>query len=233
MKLLRKWLGACEVTVEDGLACRILGAASEDVVRLLRLILVQYKIVDGKIQIEGEDAAALAFCLGYGNSKNVDVLQAASVVEAVSLLSGVLVKDKAPTYVGGRMGRPEKAKKRDMRPAVHVLFPVGLKGGTHRDLLEAAKQGPVFVEMVKRKCPNCKNYSSKVKCAICGVETVVENFCPRCGRTLKEGAGCPTCHTEAVQYQRQPVNFRDLVGESCNSLGYQAPKILKRRQRLN
>ena len=130
-------------------------------VRLLRLILVPYKIVDGKIHVEGEDAAALALCLGYGNSKNVEVIQAASVVEAVSLLSGVQVKDKAPTYVGGRMGRPEKAKKRDMRPACSRAFPVGLAGGTHRDLLEAAKQGPVFVEMVKRKCPNCKNYTSK------------------------------------------------------------------------
>ena len=81
------------------------------------------------------------------------------------MLSGVQVKDKAPTYVGGRMGRPEKAKRREMKPLVHVLFPVSLAGGTHRDLLEAAKQDHVFVEMVKRKCPNCKTYTLKVKCS--------------------------------------------------------------------
>ena len=124
------------------------------------------------------------------------------------------------------MGRPEKAKKRDMRPPVHVLFPVSLAGGTHRDLLEAAKHGPVFVEMVKRKCPNCKNYTSHIKCSNCGCETLPENSCPRCGKALKDN-GCPTCQTEAVQYQRQPVNFKDAVDEACKSLGYQPPKILR------
>ena len=136
------------------------------------------------------------------------------------------IRDKAPTYVGGRMGRPEKAKKRDMRPPVHVLFPVSLAGGTHRDLLEAAKKGPVFVEMVKRKCPECKNYTTRVKCSNCGCETVPEKSCPRCGKALKENY-CPTCHTDAIQYQRQPVNFREAVEDACTQLNYQAPKMLR------
>jgi len=68
------------------------------------------------------------------------------------------------------MGRPEKAKHREMKPLVHVLFPVGLKGGSHRDLVEAAKQGPVFVELAKRKCPICKNYTVRVKCDACNCE---------------------------------------------------------------
>ena len=87
----------------------------------------------------GEDAAAFAFSLGYGKTANA--VQATSVLELLSLLSGVQIKDKAPTYVGGRMGRPEKAKHREMKPLVHVLFPVSLAGGSHRDLMEAAKQG--------------------------------------------------------------------------------------------
>ena len=124
--------------------------------------------------LEGEDAAALAFCLGYGTTNMVDCTQTATVFGAISMLSGVQVKDKAPTFVGGRMGRPEKAKRREMKPLVHVLFPVSLAGGSHRDLLEAAKQGPVFVEMVKRKCPNCKTYTLRVKCSNCGCATITE-----------------------------------------------------------
>ena len=148
------------------------------------------------------------------------------------MLSGVQVKDKAPTFVGARMGRPEKAKRREMKPLVHVLFPVSLAGGSHRDLLEAAKQGHVFVDMVKRKCPNCKTYTLRVKCSNCGCDTVAEKSCPRCGKALKDN-GCPTCKTEGVQYQRQPVNFKEMVDDACKSLGYPAPKIAKRRQRLN
>jgi DNA polymerase II large subunit len=226
VEALRNWIRSSKVDTDGTLACKILGEADETVVGLVRKVLVPHKYVDGRVLVEGEEAAAFAFSLGFGNEKTVDTTKAVCVVDAVSLLSGVRIKDKAPTYVGGRMGRPEKAKKRDMRPAVHVLFPVSLAGGSHRDLLEAAKQGPVFVEMVKRKCPNCKTYSSKVICLNCGNETVTENSCPRCGRALKDSA-CPGCHTEAVQYQRQPVNFKELVDGSCKSLGYQAPKILR------
>ena len=125
-----------------------------------------------KSVVEGEDAVALAFSLGYGSPRALDGFCLESVLKAVSFLSGVEVKDKAPSYVGARMGRPEKAKRREMKPLVHVLFPVSLAGGSHRDLVEAGKKGPVFVEVVKRKCPNCKNYTFRVKCPDCDCETV-------------------------------------------------------------
>jgi DNA polymerase II large subunit len=221
--LLKQWLTSSEVELKEGVVCKIIGGGNDSVVGLLRKIFAPHKIVDGKILLEGEDAAAFAFCLGYGKTQNAE---GANVLESLSLLSGVQVKDKAPTYVGGRMGRPEKAKRRDMKPLVHLLFPVSLAGGSHRDLMEAAKQGPVFVELAKRKCPNCKNYTLRVKCASCGCETVPESICPRCGRALKD-KGCPTCKTNAIQYQRQPVNFKELIDNACTSLGYQAPKILR------
>jgi DNA polymerase II large subunit len=221
--LLKGWLTSSKVEILDGVACKIIGEANDRVVGLLRKIFAPHKIVDGKILLESEDAAAFAFSLGYGKIHNAE---RATVLEALSLLSGVQVKDKAPTYVGGRMGRPEKAKRRDMKPLVHLLFPVSLAGGSHRDLMEAAKQGPVFVELAKRKCPNCKNFTLRVKCAGCGCETIAESICPRCGRALKD-KGCPTCKTDAIQYQRQPVNFKEIIGTACSSLGYSAPKILR------
>jgi len=226
VELLKKWLASCEVTFEDGVVSKIFGEANEDVVTLLRLIFAPHKLISNKILLEGEDAAALAFCLGYGTTNMVKTTQTATVLEAISLLSGVQVKDKAPTFVGARMGRPEKAKRREMKPLVHVLFPVSLAGGSHRDLLEAAKQGPVFVEMVKRKCPNCKTYTLRVKCSNCGCITIAENSCPRCGRALKDNS-CPTCKTVAIQYQRQPINFKEMVDVACKSLNYPVPKMLR------
>lgn len=226
VELLKKWLASCEVAFEDGVVCKISGEANEDVVRLLRLIFAPHKLISNKILLEGEDAAALAFCLGYSTTNMVDSTQTATVFEAISLLSGVQVKNKAPTFVGARMGRPEKAKRREMKPLVHVLFPVSLAGGSHRDLLEAAKQGPVFVEMVKRKCPNCKTYTLRVKCSSCGCTTIAENSCPRCGRALKDNS-CPTCKTDAIQYQRQPINFKEMVDVACKSLNYPVPKMLR------
>ena len=226
VELLKNWLASSELALEDGVVCRIMGEINDSVVGLLRKILIPHKLVDNKILLEGEDAIAFAFCLGYGTTTMIESAQGATVLEAVSLLSGVQVKDKAPTFVGARMGRPEKAKRREMKPLVHVLFPVSLAGGSHRDLMEAAKQGPVFVEITKRKCPDCKTYTLRVKCASCGCETVAENSCPRCGRALKDNS-CPTCKTDAIQYQRQPINFKDLIDNACRSLGYPAPKLLR------
>ncbi len=223
LELLREWLTTCEVTREADVAIKIVGEASDAATSSLRKIFVQHKIVDGKIMLVSEEAAAFAFSLGYGNTK---VVEASSTLEMLSLLSGVQVKDKAPTYVGGRMGRPEKAKHREMKPLVHVLFPVGLKGGSHRDLMEASRQGPVFVELAKRKCPNCKSYTIKVKCSTCDCETISEKICPRCGRTVKD-TGCPTCKTDGVMYQRQPINFKELIDNASTNLGYPVPKMLR------
>ncbi len=224
--LLRKWLAASEVAFEDGAVSKIMGTAHPEAVALLTKILAPHRQLNDKIILEGEDAAALAFNLGYGTSKTLETSQVDTPLKALSLLSGVTINDKAPTFVGGRMGRPEKAKRREMKPLVHVLFPVSLAGGSHRDLLQAAKQGPVFVDLAKRKCPNCKTYTLKLKCSNCGFDTEPEKSCPRCGRALRDNS-CPTCKTNAVQYQRQPVNFKELLDDSCKSLGYPVPKALR------
>ena len=223
---LKNWLTSSEITMDDGVVRIIVGEANPDVAALLRRIFVPHRMADGKIILEGDDAVAFAFSLGYGTTRIVDASETLAVTEEVSRLAGVKVRDKAPTYVGGRMGRPEKAKRREMKPLVHVLFPVSLAGGTHRDLLEAAKQDHVFVEIVKRKCTNCKTYTRRIKCPSCGSETFEEKSCPRCGKPLKDNS-CPVCKADAIQYQRQSVNFKELVDEATKALGLPAPKQLR------
>ncbi len=225
VELLQKWLSKSRVAAEEGFANKIIGDNQPEVVQIFRKILVPHNLVNGKIIFEGENACALAFSLGYGASRKVESNQK-SVLKAISLLSGVEMIDKAPTFVGARMGRPEKAKKREMRPLVHVLFPVSLAGGSHRDLTEAAKKGPVFLEVSRRKCPSCETYTFKVKCADCGCETIAEKSCPRCGRSLKDDR-CPTCKVHSVQYQRQAFNFKELLKSACSSLDVPHPKVLK------
>lgn len=224
--LLRKWLEVANVTCKDDFVSKIVGPFDSNVVQILRKIFAPHRLLGNQILLQGDDACALAFCLGYGNSRLIGYSPEMSALQTVSLLSGVEIRDKAPTFVGARMGRPEKAKRREMKPLVHALFPVGLAGGSHRDLLEAAKKGPVFVEVVKRKCPNCKVFTFKVKCPECGCETLVENVCPQCGKSLKEKI-CPTCKAEAVGYQRQAVNFKELLDSACRLLSVSTLKTLK------
>jgi DNA polymerase II large subunit len=226
VKLLKDWLSTSAVARDGAFVNGVIGDFNEEVVKILRRLFAPHKVSEGKILLEGESACALAFSLGYGTSRVLDALPCEDVFGALALLSGVEIRDKAPTFVGARMGRPEKAKRREMKPNVQVLFPVSLNGGSHRDLVEAGKNGPAFIEVVKRKCPNCKNYTFRIKCDSCGFETVHEKSCPRCGRSLKENS-CPTCKSDAVPYQRQTINFKDLVETASRNLGIAAPKMLR------
>ena len=225
VKILLDWLSTSKVSVKAPAFDKIIGAFEPEVVQVLRSIFAPFRILGDNIILEGEDAFSLALCLGYGKSQTTDP-SGDSILKTIGKLSGLEIRDKAPTFVGARMGRPEKAKRREMKPLVHVLFPVGLSGGSHRDLANAAKKGPVFVEIAKRKCPACKSYTSRVKCAECGCETVVEKSCPRCGRALKDDV-CLACKADAVSYQRQAVNYKEMIDVACRSLGLSTPKLLR------
>lgn len=223
---VRTWLLGSQVQTEGAAVRKIVGEMDSEVKCALEMICLPHKVLNDKIIIEGEDAGAFAFCLGYGAPCGLGFSSAKTVLEAVNSLSSVPVKDKAPTFVGARMGRPEKAKRREMKPLVHVLFPVGLAGGSQRDLVEAAKHGPTFVEIIKRKCPGCGTFTSRVKCPACGSETAPEKSCPRCGRSLKQDE-CPTCKAAAIRFQKQVVNFRETLESACCDLSVSMPRILK------
>jgi len=226
LSALQRWLFNSELLEKEGLIYKIVGKLYTEVKKSLELLCLPHRILEDKIIIEGEDACAFAYCLGYGFSGNTDLSSAASVDDALHLLSGVDIRKKASTFVGARMGRPEKAKRREMKPLVHVLFPVSLAGGSQRDMIEAAKKERVFVEVVKRKCPECKTFTFRIKCPICGCQTVYEKICPRCGKNLN-GQECPVCKIPATKYQKQVVNFKELLEEACSRLNVSIPKVLK------
>ncbi|MEM3640715.1 MAG: DNA polymerase II large subunit, partial [Candidatus Bathyarchaeia archaeon] len=225
LEILRKWLFHSLIEFEDSFVRKIVGDTEKNVKKMLEKICLPHKISDGKVVIENDEAHAFAFCLGY-NSQHTNISLSKNVLEAITLLSGLVVKEKAPTLVGARMGRPEKAKRREMKPIVHVLFPVGLAGGSQRDIVEAAKYNVVYVEVVKHKCQVCKTYTLGIKCSTCGSETVDEKICPKCGKNLNVDL-CPACKTSAVSYEKRAVNFKELLESACRHLGTSTPKVLK------
>ena len=56
----------------------------------------------------------------------------------ISKISGIDIKPKFASSIAVRVGRPEKAAERKMKPPVHALFPIGYKGGATRDILKAS-----------------------------------------------------------------------------------------------
>jgi DNA polymerase II large subunit len=121
----------------------------------------------------------MVLCLGLEPDGNGGLVRRREVradrfdnpLSLVSYLAGVHVKARGPTRIGARMGRPEKAKERKMKPPPHILFPVGPVGGTQRLVNEAIRAGRIQIEMGHRKCPACGTRTPMSKCE-CGGHTL-------------------------------------------------------------
>ncbi len=185
--------------------------------KTLEELLVPHRVVSGKVVFE-EAAPILERCLAL-NRLYVEVNDEPTL-ELVRGISSLDVREKAPVYIGARMGRPEKAKERKMSPYVHVLFPVGNAGGPQRDILKAERGRTTQVEIVDRRCPQCGTRSSGVACCNCGEETVTRLRCPRCDKKL-DGKRCPVCNMDAVSYATEDVDLRGLLDSAWKLVGDQ------------
>jgi DNA polymerase II large subunit len=96
-----------------------------------------------------------------------------STLDYISTLAGVRIRARGPFRIGTRMGRPEKASPRKMRPPPHVLFPLGDYGGNQRLVKNAAENVTIEVEAGKRRCPNCNTITFRLVCSSCGTHTEV------------------------------------------------------------
>ncbi len=222
---LCKWLLNSRIQRANGQISQITSALSAKIKETLEHLCLPHKVNGSQLIINSNEAHALATCLGIDSSTSKSSI-AMHPLEAIERLSGITVRGKAPTTIGARMGRPEKAKRREMRPRVHLLFPVGLAGGSQRNLVVAAQKGPVYVDLVRRRCRSCQKPALRVKCPSCDVETVLENFCPRCRRKVDEDV-CPNCRISAHAFQRQKLDLKTMLNEACNQLGINEPEVVK------
>ena len=135
--------------------------------RTLEMIGVPHTVRDGEIVIDTDNSYALLATL-------VDRLpKKDTTIEALNEITPIEIKNKAPAYIGTRVGRPEKSKERLMKPAPHGLFPIGNYGGSQRLVANAAKKGTIQVELSRRKCsnPECRLMSFNSICPKCGAPT--------------------------------------------------------------
>ncbi len=223
-RALRKWLFNSERQIEASVVQQITGVKNERIKVLLERVCVPHEVVENNIKIENDEAHVFAFCLGLHAPKAT--VRSKSVFEIMQKLTGISIRKKAPTFLGARMGRPEKAKRREMKPLVHVLFPVGLSGGSRRNLTEALNKVAIEVDLAKRRCLECNELAFKTKCPRCGAKTYAEKFCPKCGRHLKESF-CPACRVPAKSYEKQLVDLKELMDEACRKLNLPIPELVK------
>ncbi len=157
-----------------------------------------HTVKDGKLRIKNGKAILLTL----SPESDRDFPESADPMEIVSSLSGIVIMKRAPTRIGARMGRPEKAKERKMDPPVHLLFPIGNEGGAQRLLRDAAKKGRVKVEIRQRVCRKC------------GTKTILP-YCPKCGARTEPEKNAVTAD----------IHLGELLSNAAINLGERVPRV--------
>jgi len=175
---------------------------------------------DSLLLIETE--AKVFFNLLFREPIKVD--EKISVQKIISKSSGIKIQNKFSTSVGVRIGRPEKAAPRQMKPPVHTLFPIGNKGGPTRDLLKASKFENFYTNINNRKCKNCDEISISIICQKCGKKTSVIYTCRIC-RSILETPFCQKCKKEASSnsYQKFPLKEKLFLAQEKIGIRAQEP----------
>ena len=150
-----------------------------------------------------------------------------SIIENLTLLSGIILKDKSGTFIGARMGRPEKAKMRKMTGSPQVLFPVGEEGGKTRSFQSALESEKVTADFPIFMCPKCEKETIYKVCETCKNQTKQLYFCKACGKTDKQK--CPSCKNEDMfKHQRQTIDIKHYFDSALSIFGEKTyPDLIK------
>jgi DNA polymerase II large subunit len=190
---------------------------------ILNACLIEYRIEGDVAVVRGDPALILSTLLRL---KEPEMVVPYEEPEYIKRLSGIQLGRQSTTTIGIRVGRPEKAMVRRMKPPVHTLFPVGYEGGPMRDVFTAAKAGRVRIEVVDLYCPTCNQRRMSLQCEVCGETTVRFRTCPRCETTTQEET-CPNCRTKTVNYSKMDFDFRSRLEAIRTKIPYNPSKPVK------
>ena len=143
------------------------GSTEPGLKRILELIGAEHKLINNKIEISPVTLLNLKLNISEEiiNSK---LNESETTLELLNKHSKYIVEDLWGTAIGARMGRPEKAKMRDLKGSPNFLFPVGIEGGRMNNFIDVIKKGFVISDFPIINCEDCKQQTIYRKCEHCG-----------------------------------------------------------------
>jgi DNA polymerase II large subunit len=210
----------------------------KDMVRVVERLCLPHRETAATIIIEGDDAQSLVAALGLVDGDSLALASPAKTVAGGSGLDFVnanagFVVMRRSTRIGARIGRPEKAKERLMKPAPNMLFPIGESGGKERNVSKAYeiakkkfRNSGIEVEVGRFRCVKGGEIVYIRHCMKHNCDAVMEYVCRSCG-SKSGSATCPNCGSKT-----SPSDIRniDIIGEldgAAARLALPVPKSMK------
>jgi len=196
--------------------------------RALEIIGCEHDVAIENV-IVSEQAKALLLNLGIQKEESLEeefqkviskskklIEEQKKILEVLTEISGFEIRDKAGTFIGARMGRPEKAKLRKMEGSPHVLFPVGEEGGRLRSFQAAVSFGKVKAEFPIFYCEKCKEETIYGKCEKCDSECIPMFYCSECEKIY------PTkceMHGKGENYREKEIEIEHFFDSARKKIG--------------
>jgi len=196
--------------------------------RALEIIGCEHKVGIENVIISLEEVKHLLFNLGIDirNDKfegkmeeivrKVKEIGEKKTLEVINLLSKYEIRDKSGTFIGARMGRPEKAKLRKLTGSPHVLFPVGDEAGRLRSVQSAYDVGSVKAEFPVYWCDKCKLEGVYASCDVCKERCVRRYYCPDCNSIFQNK--CEE-HGKGFEFREKRIDMRSYLEYARRKVG--------------
>jgi DNA polymerase II large subunit len=188
---LMNWLCAANISSVESIEIPYNKEKDSDKKRILEILGIPHSVEDNFAVIENDWARAFFYSFGLDKKEIAEQLkkicesQSTDSLELVNLVSSVTLRDKSGTYIGSRMGRPEKAKPRKLIGSPHCIFPVGEEGGKMRTMQSAVEIGKVTSEFQIFMCDSCNKEVIFRMCPFCGKEARKLHYCAGCGKNIE------------------------------------------------
>jgi DNA polymerase II large subunit len=210
----------------------------------LEMILLPHQVVEDVVRVR----TWRAFVAGLGLDENLKKRETwvsapvdCSPFDLVTHISGIKMRSRSGTRIGGRMGRPGKSKPRKMNPPPHGLFPLGDSGGARRSFQSASahtaepdahftefdfqkEDGIIEIEVGRRRCSQCGEMGFHNRCEKCGGHCVAIMTCSKCGRETTEPR-CPACDGQVICSQRISLNVKVEYAKAMERLGMKSDSV--------
>jgi len=198
--------------------------------RALELIGIEHQVGIENVIINETNSKALLANLGIKNFDKIPkvFLEDKPILDILNKSSKFKIRDKSGSWIGARMGRPEKAKLRKLTGSPNVLFPVGKEGGRLRSVNESVKVGSVKSAFPLNYCEKCEKESVYRICEQCGEKTVKKYFCRLCSKEILDEK-CKI-HGQGNNFTERKIDMRHYFEIAVNKLGmnkYEVPVLIK------
>jgi len=232
--VLQKWLQESKLKLLEGKITKIILPFTKEKEiygegkKIFDKLGVAHQVINKEnIVLQSKEANIFASIFKFKDQKGLEKINLSSELivnknglEIVNFLSDYTIKDKCGTFIGARMGRPEKAKMRKMTGSPQVMFPVGDEGDRLRSFQAALQHGKINSTFPFRYCEDCNLETIYPLCEKCAKETIKKYYCRFCGDLEKDSCR----HGQAVPYKTKDIdinyyfnNAKELISENIHA----------------